>query len=208
MSCSLCEYKTVGSKSMNRHKRTKHLGGTIYYCDTCGFKSFYRQSIKLHINGRHKNSNARVKSIDCTQCQTNVEHDRCYANQCKKSYPKGTQQLCTSCNYTTTKAAYFKNHQKLNHGPDSDISKVVTCTQCEFQTLNPKTMKYHKRAQHLGETRYYCDICELKSFYNHCVRLHIVSKHKETNARVKRVNCTQCQNNVEHKCQANLQNKS
>ena len=89
----------------------------------------------------HKKTNVRVKSINCTQCQTNVEHDRCLASQEKTSFEKetkSTQHFCKSCNYMTTTAIYFRKHIKLSHGPNSIVSKIIACTECEFQTLeNP-----------------------------------------------------------------------
>ena len=114
-----------------------------------------------------------------------------------------------SCNYKTSTTIYFKRHQKLNHEPGSDISKIITCTECEYQTLDPILVIKHNRAKHFGEIRYYCDICEYKSFYRHYVSLHIISRHKDTNARTKTVNCTKCQINVDHgKCCIKQQIKS
>ena len=75
---------------MKRHNRSKHLQVKNYYCDICGFKSFYREQVRNHIKIVHEKTNVRVKSINCTQCQTNVEHDRCLANQQNKSSKKET----------------------------------------------------------------------------------------------------------------------
>ena len=165
--CTECEYQTLNPILIKRHNRSKHLQERKYYCDICAYKSFYRHNVNLHIKS-HKGTNARVKSINCTHCQTNTEHDTCHVIQHIKSI-----------------------------GPHSDVSKIITCTECEYQTLNPILIKKHNRSKYLQERKYYCDICAYKSFYRHNVNLHIKS-HKGTNARVKSINCTQCQTNTEH----------
>ena len=171
--CTECGYQTLDPNSMKRHNRSNHLQEKKYYCDICGIKSFYRKQVRNHIKILHNKTNGRVKSIDCTQCQTNVEHDRCHANQHNKSSkkePKKKQYFCNSCNYMTSTKKYFKMHLKLSHGPNFDVSKIITCTECGYQTLDPNSMKRHNRSKHLGETKYFCDICGLKSFYRFNIR--------------------------------------
>ena len=199
ITCTECEYQTLDPISANEHKRSKHLGETRYYCDICGLTSFYRNHVRIHIKSRHNKTNGRVKSVECTKCQTNEEHDTCLATQHNTSSqkgPKSTQQFCTSCNYITSTTIYFKKHMKLSHSPDSDLSKVITCPECEFQTLSPSLAEKHNRSKHLQENKYYCDMCGFQSLYRHHIRQHI-GRHKGTNARVKSNHCTQCQSNVE-----------
>ena len=62
---------------------------------------------------------------------------------------------------------------KLSHGPNSIKSKIIACTECEFQTLETRLMKRHNRSKHLQVKNYYCDICVFKSFYRVQVRNHI-----------------------------------
>ena len=136
-------------------------------------------------------------------CEEGELHVKC--DFISRNEPK----LCTLCNYATTKTAYLKRHNKLNHEPNSDISKVISCTECEYQTLDPNSANKHNRAQHLGETRFYCDICGFKYFYKQNVKEHIKAIHGDIKARVKSDNCRKCQTNVKHgKCKTSQPSKT
>ena len=39
---------------------------------------------------------------------------------------------------------------KLSHGPNSISSNIIACTECEYQTLFPQSMKRHKRSKTLA----------------------------------------------------------
>ena len=172
--------------------KTVHSKEVRYSCEGCEYKAFIKSTITKHQNRVHASTKYRVIGIGCLMCVEEELHVKC--DFISRNEPK----LCTFCNYTTTKTAYLKRHNKLNHTPNSDISKVIICTECEYQTLDPNSANKHNRAQHLGETRFYCDICGFKYFYKQNVREHIKSIHGDINARVKSDHCRKCQTNVKH----------
>ena len=85
---------------------------------------------------------------------------------------------CKTCPFETKIKWYLNGHTKLVHGENVDLSKILTCNQCEFETVNQMSMRSHKRAQHLGEKRFCCSTCGLKSFYGHHIRAHITTNHR------------------------------
>ena len=230
--CDECDYTAKVAATVNIHVRTVHRKEVRYSCDGCEYKSFFKSSVTIHQNHVHDGKKQRVIGIGCPMCEEGELHGKCdfsavisskkelkgskqkptsYIKGSKgsKKEPKTTQQNCPLCDYETTKTNYARNHQKLNHDPNSDVSKVIKCTQCEYETVHKKAMDTHKRAQHMGETKYCCDICGFKSFFRHYVSAHVGSKHKGTDANIKNLDCLQCQTNLEHdKCQTDKQTKT
>ena len=116
---------------------------------------------------------------------------------------------CQKCPFETKIKWYLNSHTKLIHGPNVDLSKILTCSQCEFETVNQMSMRSHKRAQHLGEKRFSCSTCGLKSFYSHHIRAHINTNHREEGGEIVRMTCAQCRSNVDHKeCKDETKNEN
>ena len=206
-----CDYSANKYSTINIHVKIVHRKEVRYSCSGCEYKSFYKKKVTFHNNHAHVNTEQRVIGIGCLMCEEGELHVKCEitANIKSLNEPKETLKHCTHCNYTTTKKEYFKKHKKLNHGTNSDVSKIIACAQCEYETLDPILARNHNRSIHLQEQKYYCDICGMKSFYRHHVRQHMKGRHKKTNAKVKRINCTQCQSSVERdRCLANKQSRS
>ena len=119
IACAHCEYETLNPILARNHNRSIHLQEKIYYCNICGLKYFYRHHVRQHIKGRHKNTNAKVMLINCTQCQGNVEHDECLANQQSR---KWTQEDVMGGNITsqnTGKAKYSCSECKYTSNQDN-----------------------------------------------------------------------------------------
>ena len=211
MNCIKCEFQTMSDQSLRSHDRAQHLGELRFYCSKDDFKSFYSHHIMQHINSNHKEGGASIKSISCKECSSNIEHKLCFKLRKKlrlKRRKKVGQQVdstkkeivmnCNSCSFSTKFKRYLKNHQTLLHGENADPSLVLSCTKCEFQTISRLSIRNHDRAQHLGELRFYCSIDNLKSFYSHHIIQHIKSNHNEGSAQIKKLSCTDCNNNIEH----------
>ena len=96
LKCTECDFRTTSELKMEIHKGCVHKNKEMLACN--------------------KKTNVRVKSINCTQCQTNVEHETCLASQENKSFEKetkSTQHFCKSCKYMTTTAIYFRKPYEI-----------------------------------------------------------------------------------------------
>ena len=67
------------------------------------------------------------------------------------------------------------------HGENADVSNVLSCTSCEFETRKSQCLRNHINAQHLNQKRYSCPSCDFKSYHTQSVEVHIRSRHKESN---------------------------
>ena len=54
--CDECEYSTVRSNDLKRHKEIKHVG-IRYPCEKCDFTSSTPGNLKVHNKTRHKEGN-------------------------------------------------------------------------------------------------------------------------------------------------------
>jgi len=229
LNCDSCEFQTGSSSSLENHKKAQHLNILKYYCNLCDFKSYYGHHVNQHISGKHKGEEAKVKRMNCPDCESNTEHIRCFIqnqkliakqednDEAKVDEPellaeedkedekpnKLPQMLnCTVCEYKSTKKMYLKAHEKLNHG-DSAIPKdeLLECKDCEFQTKKAQSIRLHKQSVHDGEVRYACEVCTYKVFFRQSIERHIEMNHKESGARYLLVGCLLCKEKKEHtKC--------
>ena len=118
------------------------------------------------------------------------------------------------CKFETKNLRYLSGHIKLMHGPNADVSNVLTCTICEFETEKNQSLQHHINAQHLNQKRFSCNSCDFKSYYKQHVQTHIISKHKGSRSaemkknqagkkdEFERISCSQCRSGTEHdQCQ-------
>ena len=90
-------------------------------------------------------------------------------------------------------------HTKLMHGPNADVTNVLTCKTCEFETMKSNSLKHHINAQHLNQKRFSCNLCDFKSYYAQHVETHIKSRHKESKqAKLTKMDCSNCTLNIGH----------
>ena len=67
---------------------------------------------------------------------------------------------CMLRSFKTSTREYYNNHEKCVHSTNIDITKVINCTTCEFQTLDHKFMKIYNRREHVKEKGFSCRICD------------------------------------------------
>ena len=58
---------------------------------------------------------------------------------------------------------------------------------CDFRTINPHSLKTHKKINHDEDTKFNCDICDYTGITTYCVKYH-----KEVNHAKIRYACDQC----------------
>ena len=185
--CGECDYTTTKNKNLTAHMISVHKKEVRYACEGCDYKSFHKNRVTSHIANLHKNETLRCLGIGCESCEDGEKHETC--DFIKKPFD-GFQ--CKLCPYKTLQKAYFINHEKLGH------ENVLSCTSCDFQTLKKDSLVKHTEAKHLNMVKYYCSACDHKSYYSHHVGQHIASNHKQSDAKVKRIDCSECDANTVH----------
>ena len=185
--CNECDYTTAKNKNLRSHMIAVHKQEVRYACEGCDYKSFHKNRISSHISSHHKNETLRTVGIGCESCEDGEKHNTC--DFIKKTFD-GFR--CKLCPYKTLQKAYFTNHEKLGH------ENVLSCTSCDFETLKKMSLERHTEAKHLSIVKYYCSHCEHKSYYSHHVGQHITSNHKDLDAKVKRIDCPECEANSVH----------
>ena len=146
--CKDCEYETITPRGMRNHTDMVHNKIVKFGCSLCPQKSFSIASIKLHMKRKHKDSKAKVISIDCKQCRNMTTHLECDVTQSQKKTLK------------------------------RELSKKSKCPACDFISGNKTSMKKHKIIAHKNKVELTCKMCDYKSFSKNSVRLHMSLNHK------------------------------
>ena len=209
LKCPSCEFTSNFVSSLNFHKRTQHVNDEWYFCNICDTKSYSKQKVAIHIQLKHNDRvGAIAKQIGCLQCKSSTDHEQCEMNV-NPTKPRtnvknrGTENCKDiDCDYNSVKQKYIAIHQRLNHG-DEAIPKegILKCILCEFETNRKTILERHIKSVHNKEVRFECSFCGKKSFYRQTIILHIDVYHKNNEARLLVIGCTQCiKNNPHLKC--------
>ena len=193
--CNTCDFKLGSRKSLENHTKAQHLNEKHFSCNTCDYKSFYKPCVESHILSKHKGSKmSKVERIFCSQCSSGKEDDKDASHITDLQVSK-----CISCEFETKRKPYMTRHTKLMHGPNADVTNVLTCKTCEFETMKSNSLKDHINAQHLNQKRFSCNLCDFKSYYAQHVETHIKSRHKESKqAKLTKMDCSNCTLNIGH----------
>ena len=209
--CNSCEFQTLKVSSLNNHMKAQHLEEKRFACSVCGFKSFYKHHVVQHTANNHKAlKESFVKKIDCSDCRSSAEHSICQRpprrkqqirNNILKNVHKNETLGCPDCHFKSKNRFYLKKHTKLMHGQNTDPMDILTCSNCEFETMTFNSMENHKSEQHLNEKRYNCSECDFRSFYRNNIRSHMKANHSDRAGEVIQIKCPKCRFGTKHnKC--------
>ena len=59
--CAHCEHKAKNDEHLKRHVDAVHLNLKRFVCNSCDYKSYFENSVMIHIKSQHKDLNS-VKS--------------------------------------------------------------------------------------------------------------------------------------------------
>ena len=211
IACTSCEFQTVKVASLSNHMKAQHLEEKRFSCSVCAFKSFYKHHVVQHIANNHKTlEETFVKKILCPHCRLSKEHSGCQQplrrkreikNKILKTLFNSKTLDCPDCHFKSKNRFYLKKHMKLMHGQNTDPMDILTCSNCEFETMTLKYMENHKSERHLNEKRYNCSECDFQSFYRHTIRSHMKTNHRDSGGEVIRIKCQKCRFGTKHnKC--------
>ena len=199
--CTKCDFKTIYIATLNRHNNSIHLGIIIKHpCGVCKYEANSVKNLKVHISSQHEE-----KKFSCEKCsysassQTNLHRHnlsvhlkirRFSCDQCEyKSFSRGKLKRhikakhegiwfkCKNCDYHTKTEKALEFHMSMEHNE----SRSVSCTLCEFKTVNNGMLKKHTRFIHTSDDKkpiFTCKLCEYKSEFKIHVEKHKRLSHK------------------------------
>ena len=152
--CETCGKHVKTIKYLRRHIKNVHeTDQPRFECELCGKKV---KNLKIHVQNMHVNYIPRGPAI----CET-----------CGKVYPT-TKSLarhkivhtekyltCRYCSYLSATHEEFQAHLKVHR-----LAKRYPCHICKAVYNTPGNIHKHIRSVHMGERRYFCEVCN-KGFY-------------------------------------------
>lgn len=139
--CEICQHVFANSKTLSKHIKQVHNKIKPFICKVCGYKAARKATITIH-ERQHTGERplqCKVENCDFRAADPSVlvkhmkKHD--IANSTTKSYQ------CPKCEYTTIQAPALKNHIRAKH---EDFYPQIKCDQCNFTSINEKTLNLHK----------------------------------------------------------------
>ena len=209
LKCDQCELETNKAQTLLIHKRALHDGEVRFSCQECIYKTYFTQSIKLHIKKCHSDSKLGWLLVGCTHCELGINHKLCEIlprktlHDSKNIIKTKKEYLCQECKFKSPKVMYFRYHKVLNHGSEAiPIENILRCDQCEYETNKNKSLDIHKRSIHNKEVRFACPECPFMTFFIIGIREHIKRQHKGLEHNFLRVGCSLCDSGSDHqKCE-------
>ena len=174
--CDQCEFENKRKGNMIIHIQSIHDKLVKFSCSVCALKSFFKQKITAHIDCHHKQGQARVLVIGCSQCSTEIPHNICdsviddrrkYENRYNKTKKKIISNSlksnlnkynCKLCIFVAHSNKTMYIHMNTNHQND----KLFDCDSCEYKCNWLPNLRTHQRAKHSG-TKYECELCGWKT---------------------------------------------
>ena len=137
----MCEFSS-NEMGMKLHTQKVHQYLLRYECTECEYRTFYRNTMNVHIKSEHKQENQNVNFLylKCTLCIGDVDHEN---HQYTKRKRKGL--LRTKGKHRCTE----KN--------------------CDFASDYRAKVQNHIENEHSGILKFKCYICDCKSYYKHHV---------------------------------------
>ena len=90
-----------------------------------------------------------------------------------------------------------EDHKKCSKSESLKATKQFKCEKCEFVSSNQQSLKNHVLIRHEKINRYFCSLCDKKSFYKHHIKIHLLS-HGTDPCRVLTIGCIKCEREEDH----------
>ena len=141
-------------------------------CNLCQYKAGWPKRLEIHMKNIHEN----IKQFACSLChhatffKANLEkHLKTHKNTAAKVCKIGCS-LCDS----------LEEHKVCDSLGNFDLpkqKKQFQCEECNFSSDSQKSLNCHIDNVHEKHLRFFCNICDFKSFYKHHVKEHVTKVH-------------------------------
>jgi hypothetical protein len=145
--CSLCEFQTRRTYSLNLHMRNIHSDVKLKTCEFCGE---VRKDLKKHLERTRCGQNINVekrKDVVCEECPAKFTTIQSLKKHIKYIHLKVKNMECSQCDYKTYSGYNLKIHVTKMHEGKKCIEKE-TCPVCLKVVTN---LPYHNKIYHLGQ---------------------------------------------------------
>uniref|UniRef100_A0A336K7T8 CSON002996 protein n=1 Tax=Culicoides sonorensis TaxID=179676 RepID=A0A336K7T8_CULSO len=139
--CEICQHVFANSKTLSKHIKQVHNKIKPFICNVCGYKAARKATSIIHARTHTGDRPLQCKAENCdfraADPSVLVKHMKKHdiGNNTTKSYQ------CPKCDYTTIQAPAIKNHIRAKH---EDFYPQIKCDQCNFTSINEKTLNLHK----------------------------------------------------------------
>ena len=189
--CDACDHKSSQSRYMQKHISAVHLKEVKYSCNTCNYKSFYGENATKHLR-IHKDVGAKLLSIKCKQCQTQVIHDKnaLCINENNKTIVT-PEYACAACDFKTSKKIFLNAHKKATHTKEVRYS----CNMCTYKAFHFQSLRSHVAKIHETDFGFRsCSKCEYKTSKSRYMFKHIQLNHSENKLLQEKIlHCNDCE---------------
>ena len=165
-------------------------------CDECPFQTRQKLSIKCHKENIHQ----KIKRYSCSAC-TFQAYNRQHVKEHQTHNHEG--MMCTikgiGCHHCEKGDVHPKCVLPKHDRPEYDESDAIfSCKECPFKTHKKDILVPHQESVHQGIIRFFCGLCEMKSYYRQSVVIHHTRFHKNLKRSILRVGCEFCEKKEDH----------
>ncbi|XP_063696948.1 zinc finger protein 728 [Culicoides brevitarsis] len=138
--CEICQHVFANSKTLSKHIKQVHNKIKPFICKVCGYKAARKATITIH---ERQHTGERPLSCKVENCDFRAADPSVLVKHMKKhdTGNSSTNYQCPKCDYTTIQAPALKNHIRAKH---EDFYPQIKCDQCNFTSINEKTLNLHK----------------------------------------------------------------
>ena len=200
LNCLMCEFSS-DDKGIILHTQRVHLGLMRYECVECGYRTFYRKSMKGHTKSRHRqeNQNDTFLYLNCTLCIKEDDHEEHkYTKTIKVRKIKKKRRRKRNKEQKRTIKNESRTRRKRNGKLRTEGFNKCTEKNCGYASDFKQTLKAHVEKEHNGILKYKCNICDYKSYYRHLVAYHQQTSSHSDEKKILRIGCTFCEEDIFH----------
>lgn len=160
-------------------KETRFLSSHMYYmhtdpkdikwhkCDKCDYKGKAKKSLRKHQLYVHFDENETPYRY-CSVCEKKFKNSHQLNAHLKRHGPKPMPKLmlCDFYDFSSFSKIGMQGHKMIH----VTLAKDLKCTECDFTTRQPQSMKRHKKTHQKWK---HCEKCSFKSRNLNALRLHI-----------------------------------
>ena len=171
-------------------KENKRKTAKLFDCSDCDFSTNYPEQLRQHDLSVHHG----VVRYSCPLCQFKSFFKHQVGHHIGSSHRGQTARImlldCSLCKRGEA-------HDECSKSGSRKAAKLFKCEKCEFKSSSGKSLKNHVSIRHEKINKYFCSLCDKKSFYKHHIKIHLLSHGKEP-GRVLTIGCLKCEREEDH----------
>ena len=200
--CKLCETNqwhnvcnfgsNLKARPVQENGADEQRGKKLLTCEECPFETRVKNSLKHHTENIHLG----IRRYSCTDCTFQAYNKQSVREHQTHNHEKSACNIVgIGCSYCEKGDSHikcvFESSQKGRDG-------IFSCKDCPFKTHRRDILVSHNESVHEGVLRYFCGLCDMKSYYRQSVVIHHTRFHKNIQKAIKRVGCVFCEKNEDH----------